>query len=121
MLRIKVPTKYPPLRNSLFFLIPVSLKCHTSPPPYPLGGGSHPPPHPSRVRGWRRMTFQTTYPSEIFQRPKVLTQSPPSEMTFKAPLRKSRPWGKQGGGGGVVDTKWHSPDLKDTLNCAAIL
>ena len=63
----------------------------------PLGGGeSHPPPHPPTVRGWRRMTFQTTYRLEIFQRPKVLTQSSPSEMTFKAPLRKSRPWGKRG-------------------------
>ena len=58
------------------------------------------------------MTFQTTYRLEIFQRPKVLTQSSPSEMTFKAALRKSRPWGKRGkGGGGVVDIEWNSPDL----------
>ena len=47
------------------------------------------------------MTFQTTYRLEIFQRPKVLTQSSPLEMTFKAPLRKSRPWGKRGKGGGA--------------------
>ena len=66
------------------------------------------------------MTFQTTYRLEIFQRPKVLTQSSPLEMTFKAPLRKSRPWGKRGKGG-VVDIKWNSPDLKDMLNCATIL
>ena len=57
------------------------------------------------------MTFQTTYRLEIFQRPKGLTQSSPSEMTFKAPLRKSRPWGKWGKGVGVVDIKWNSPDL----------
>ena len=66
------------------------------------------------------MTFQTTYRLEIFQRPKVLTQSSPSEMTFKAPLRKSGPCGKRGKGAGV-DIKWNSPDLKDMLNCATIL
>ena len=37
-----------------------SLKCHTSPPPN-LWGARLSPPRPSRIMGWRQMTFQTTY------------------------------------------------------------
>ena len=36
------------------------LKCHTSPAPNPWGARLS-PQRPSRVRGWRRMTFQSTY------------------------------------------------------------
>ena len=112
MLRIKVPTQYSPLRNSLFFLTPVSLKCYTSPPSYPLAGGESLSPAPPNCQGVETYDISDYIPVRNIPKTKGADTVIPLGNDFQSPPQKVSSIGEAGkGGGGVVDIKWNSPDL----------
>ena len=105
MLRIKVPTQYSPLRNSLFFLIPVSLKCYTSPPSYPLAGGESPSPAPPNCQGVETYNISDYIPVRNIPKTKGADTVIPLGNDFQSPPQKVSSMGEagkgRGGGGGL--------------------
>ena len=88
----------------------------------PLGGGRVTLPRTPQLLGVETYDISDYIPVRNIPKTKGADTVIPLGNDFQSPPQKVSSMGEAGKeGGGVVDIKWNSPDLKDMLNCATIL